>query len=272
MKLYHDDCLNVMPTIASGSVDAIIADLPYGNGITACEWDSVIPLDALWIQFKRVIKSKGAIVLFGSQPFTSQLIMSNIKMYKYSWYWKKERGTGFQFAKSQPLRLIEDICIFASGATTYNPQMIPLDRFYRHALPVIQGGTLNKGFKTINEPGNERLYKEYTHSYPHNLLSFCRNNASLHPTQKPVDLLTYLVLTYTNKGETVLDCTMGSGTTGEAAILSGRDFIGIEKDLKYFEIAKQRIGDAALCVQGSPKQITGKESDYQGLPLMEMQS
>lgn len=270
-QLYEGDCLEVMRRFDPASFHAIIADLPYGT--TDCDWDTVIPLRSLWVQFKRIIKPHGAIVLFASQPFTSHLIMSNIKMYKYSWYWKKERGTGFQFAKWQPLRRIEDICVFADGATTYNPQMIALTKSYKHALPIIrsqtiQNGTIGKVSKAIGGPDG-RVYKDYTHAYPHNVLSFDRDNSGsgIHPTQKPVDLIAYLIRTYTNPGETVLDCCFGSGTCGVACMETGRKFVGIEKDSHYFDVGLKRITDASRAANGQPKQLAGTESDYADAPL-----
>jgi len=243
MQLIKGDCLDKMRIIPNGSIDMILCDPPYGT--TACKWDSVIPLEPMWEQLKQIIKPNGAIVMNASQPFTTALIYSNIKMFKYCWYWKKERGTGFTFAKSQPLRNIEDVCVFCKTKTIYNPQTKPLKKPYRHALPIKQSITLNKGIKSIDNPTTEREYKTYTFSYPTSLLEFARDDVrkGFHPTQKPVALMEYLIKTYTNKGETVLDFAMGSGTTGVACRNLNRNFIGIELDLNYFEIAKRRIND-----------------------------
>jgi len=234
MVLILGDCLEKMALIPDGSVDAIITDPPYGT--TACKWDSVIPFEPMWDQLKRIIKPNGAIVLFGSQPFTSALIMSNPKMFKYCWVWDKGKGTGFLNAKKQPLRSCEDVTVFYSKQPTYNPQKTqgkpylckkggPTDNYRKDSKPEI-----------ITENSGGRC--------PLTLISFSRDNDKEHPTQKPVALLEYLIKTYTNEGETVLDFTMGSGTTGVACVNTGRNFIGIEKDAGYFEIAKQRIGEA----------------------------
>lgn len=233
--LHHGDCLDILPTLPAQSVDAIIADPPYGT--TACKWDSVIPLEPMWAELKRVIKPRGAIVLFAAQPFTSALVMSNAGWFKYAWTWAKERGVGFQIAKYRPMMQTEDVLIFANGSPSYIPQVVPLDKPKREKWASSKSGSspiahLNKG---------ERLA---TFRYPVNLLHFPRDAEKTHPTQKPVDLLAYLIRTYTNEGDTVLDFTMGSGTTGVAAMMERRNFIGIELDAGYFDIAKRRIGEA----------------------------
>jgi len=245
IKLYKGDCLDVMKKIPDKSIDMILCDLPYGT--TACKWDTVIPFELLWMEYKRIIKDNSAIVLTASQPFTSALIMSNVKMFKYCWYWKKEKGVGFTFAKFRPLGQIEDVPVFGKGKIKYNPLMVKLDKPYTHVLPRTQTDTLNSGIKTCVN-GNS-VYKEYTHKYPTNVLEYARdstkrNNKFKHPTQKPVALLEYLIKTYTLEGETVLDNCMGSGSTGVACVNTGRNFIGIEKDETYFEIAKKRIKEA----------------------------
>ena len=229
IKLLHGDCLELMSSIKSGSVDLILADLPYGT--TKNRWDSIIPLDKLWKEYNRIIKPNGAIVLFGSQPFTTKLIASNLKNYKYQWYWKKNKPSNHFNAKRQPLRNIEDICVFYKRQPTYNPQMVKRD--------VTVTGT-DYGKSTTYGSTKGGYTKTYTHKYPVNLLEYSRD-AQLHPTQKPVALLEYLIKTYTNEGETVLDNTMGSGSTGVACINTNRNFIGIELDDEYFEIAKERI-------------------------------
>lgn len=236
MDLILGDCLDVMPNLASASVDAIIADLPFG--ITNCPWDSEIQLDKLWEQYKRLIKANGQIVLFSSQPFTANLIMSNPKMFKYCWYWQKERGTGFLNAKRQPLRVIEEICVFY-WKTKYNPQMIPIDRPYKHLLPIVQSD-INNSVASCGKDA-EKKYGEHKEAYPKNILKFAREYKQLIPTQKPLSLLEYLVKTYSNESETILDNTMGSGTTGLACKNLNRKFIGIEKNPQHFEIAKNRI-------------------------------
>ena len=228
--LYCGDCLDILPTLPAQSVDAIIADPPYGT--TACKWDSVIPLDAMWRELKRVIKPRGAVVLFAAQPFTTTLIESNRAWFKYAWVWDKVGTANFAIAKFQPLRASEDVLTFGNGRTTYNPQM--------------RTGKLRKkgggGQCEIN--GMSRTHAVNDQYYPTNVIRISNANFAergLHPTQKPVDLLRYLVRTYTNAGETVLDFTMGSGTTGVACAMEGRHFVGIELDAGYYDIAKRRI-------------------------------
>jgi site-specific DNA-methyltransferase (adenine-specific) len=201
----------------------------------------------VWHHYKRICKDNAAIVLNASQPFTTALVMSNVKMFKYCWYWRKEKGVGFTFAKSQPLRQIEEVLVFSKNKTIYNPIMIKLDKSYKHVLPRTKTDSLNKGIKTCDN-GND-IYKEYTHKYPTNILEFSRdstkrNNKFKHPTQKPVALIEYLIKTYTNEGDTVLDNCMGSGTTGVACKNLNRNFIGIELDQTYYDIAKRRINNA----------------------------
>ena len=236
MILYQGDCLIQMMKIPDKSIDLILCDLPYR--ITDCKWDAVIPFPELWEQYRRVIKDNGAVVLFSAQPFTTTLIHSNRREFRYCWYWKKNNVTGFPFAKVQPMRCIEDICVFYRKAPTYNPQgLVKLDKLVRRekgpASKVYKGSTL----------GNATTQK-YT-NYPRHLLEFSNDaidaKKRLHPTQKPVALLEYLIRTYTNEGETVLDNCMGSGSTGVAAKRTGRHFIGIELSEHYFNIAKQRI-------------------------------
>ncbi len=229
IKLLHGDCLELMKDIPDKSIDLILADLPYGT--TKNRWDTIIPLNKLWKEYNRIIKPNGAIVLFGSQPFTTKLISSNLKNYKYQWYWKKNKPSNHFNAKRQPLRNIEDICVFYKRQPTYNPQMVKRD--------VAVTGT-DYGTSTTYRATKGGYTKTYTHKYPVNLLEYSRD-AQLHPTQKPVALLEYLIKTYTNEGETVLDNVMGSGSTGVACLNTNRNFIGIELDDEYFEIAKERI-------------------------------
>ena len=223
--LFNDDCLKIMAAIPSGSIDAVITDPPYGT--TACKWDSIIPFAPMWEQLNRIIKPNGAIVLFASQPFTSALIMSNTQNYKYCWYWEK-RPVNFLNAKKQPMRNIEDICVFNSRI--YNPQGL------------IRTKKINRRYNQPETVGGHGLtnISEYT-NYPNQLIKIINNDRGLHPTQKPVVLMEYLIKTYTNEGEIVLDFTMGSGTTGVAAVNLKRDFIGIELDKGYFDIAQARI-------------------------------
>jgi DNA modification methylase len=228
VKLLHGDCLEVMKDIPSGSIDAIITDPPYGT--TACKWDSVIDFGLMWEQLNRIIKPNGAIVLFGSEPFSSALRMSNIKNYKYDWKWDKIVPTNFLNAKRQPMRLFEDIIVFNSR--TYYPIMIKRDK------PI-------KGYATKSSTNSDikldKTTRVYSHKYPTNKIEFKKLKGTIHPTQKPVELMEYLIKTYTKENETILDFTMGSGTTGVAAKKINRQFIGIEKNEKYFKIAKNRI-------------------------------
>jgi site-specific DNA-methyltransferase (adenine-specific) len=229
------DCLERMKEIPDGSVDLILTDPPYGT--TACKWDSIIPLEPMWEQLKRVIKQNGAIALFGSEPFSSALRMSNIKNYKYDWIWDKKIPSGMSYARFQPMRQTENISVFCNGKTVYNPQMVKRDK-------PIKGGGMSKG-ETTNNQNLIALHKTYDYKNPTNLIIFDKiRKGSLHPTQKPIALLEYLIRTYTNEGETVLDFTMGSGSTGVACVNTNRNFIGIELDQGYFDIACKRIEDA----------------------------
>ena len=227
MMLHLGDCLDVMQGIPDGSVDMVCTDPPYGT--TACKWDSVIPFEPMWEQLKRIVKPNGAIVLFGSEPFSSALRCSNLDQYKYDWVWMK-RPVNFLNAKKQPLRKTERISVF--GAKTYNPQGL------------VNRSTVNRRTNSTKTVGGHGLsnVSEYT-NYPTDVLEFI-GERGLHPTQKPVALMEYLIKTYTNAGETVLDFTMGSGTTGVAAANTGRKFIGIEMDADYFTIAQARIQKA----------------------------
>ena len=231
-SLVNADCLEVMKYIADKSIDLILCDLPYGT--TACKWDSIIPFEPLWEQYERVIKDNGAIVLFGSEPFSTKLRYSNLKMFKYDWIWNKKIPSGMSYARFQPMRQTENISVFCKSKTVYNPQMIKRDK-------PIKGGGMSKG-ETTNNQNLKALRKTYEYKNPINIIEFDKiRKGSLHPTQKPVPLLEYLIKTYTNKGETVLDNCMGSGSTLVACINTNRKYIGIEKELKYFEIAKKRI-------------------------------
>jgi len=234
MKLFHGDCLEVMPTLDAGSVDMVLADPPYGT--TACKWDSIIPLETMWKQLKRLINPNGAIVMTASQPFTTTLIASNMKMFKYCWYWKKNRATGVLNAKKQPLRCVEDVCVFYKKQVTYNPQgVVSCDKLT---------STGNTGTGNSDNYGSVAVgtYNQTQTGYPRQVLEIKSVGKTVHPTQKPVALMEYLIRTYTNEGDTVLDFTMGSGTTGVACQNTGRKFIGIEKDAEYFAIAKERLG------------------------------
>ena len=246
INLMQGDCLERMKEIESGSVDMILADPPYGT--TACKWDSIIPLEPMWEQLKRVIKPNGAIVITGSQPFTTTLIRSNMKMFKYCWVWEKGQPSGFVQSKNKPMSKHEDIVVFSTGVTVhkgqskkrmeYNPQgLLPYGKKVRLASPSKGAGGVNCR-PSLKKHG----LQEFT-NYPDTILKF-NGQKGLHPTQKPVELMEYLIKTYTNETETVLDFTMGSGSTGVACVNTNRNFIGIELDQDYFEIAKERINNA----------------------------
>jgi site-specific DNA-methyltransferase (adenine-specific) len=237
IKIYLGNCLDIMTEIPDQSVDMILCDLPYGT--TKCKWDVIISFEPLWEQYKRILKSNGVSVLFGSEPFSSFLRLSNLKQYKYDWVWDKVTARGHLVAKKRPMQQTEYISVF--GGTVYYPQMIkrPPDKVEvrkktEYARTEIMGG------KTVNAPVN-KVYDEW---YPKNIIT-CSNAGSsvksFHPTQKPVELLEYLIKTYTLENEVVLDNCMGSGSTGIAAINLNRKFIGIELDENYYNIAKERI-------------------------------
>jgi len=238
-QVIQGDCLEVMKDIPDKSIDMILCDLPYGT--TACKWDTIIPFEPLWEQYKRIIKDNGAIVLTASQPFTSALVMSNIKMFKYEWIWEKEQGVGFQLAKYRPLIKNESCLVFSIGTPKYNPQKELLDK------PRIIKRKANSNGKSETSPikYSEERISTYTHKTPDNFLKFNRERG-LHPTQKPVVLFEYLIKTYTNEGDLVLDNCAGSGTTGVACKKTGRNFIGIEISEKYCEIARQRLRQEIL--------------------------
>jgi DNA modification methylase len=251
MNLMHGDCLEMMQLIPDGSVSMVLADPPYGT--TACKWDTVIPLEAMWAELKRLIKPNGAIVLFGAEPFSSLLRCSNISQYKYDWIWDKINGSNFLNAKKQPLRANENVSVFYKKQCTYIPQLIDRNKKnIRNPLKEYGNGvgTVYRNTKP-NFMFNSRREIPLEKGYPKNIIKI--NNKKnemhptkvLHPTQKPVALMEYLIRTYTNEGETVLDFTMGSGTTGVACVNTGRKFIGIELDQGYFDIAKERIYIAA---------------------------
>ena len=245
-NLYCGDCLEKLKEIPNESVDLILCDLPYGT--TASSWDKMLPMDKLWEEYKRIIKPNRAIVLFSQQPFTSLLITSNIEMWKYNWVWEKDNGTNFMNSHYQPLKITEDICVFGEGATSYstkgnliyNPQMTEGKPYtltsgqQKENSAVVRGKEGRKksgGYTTVNEGKR----------YPKNLIKFNRDKDKLHPTQKPIALCEYLICTYSNEGDVVLDNCMGSGTTGVACKNTNRNFIGIELNEEYFNLAKERI-------------------------------
>ena len=248
-KLLHGDCLELMKDIPDKSVDMILCDLPYGT--TACKWDTIIPFEPLLEQYERIIKDNGAIVLTASQPFTSILIMSNLNLFKYEWVWNKSRPTDFPNANNKPMKKHENVLVFSKGTTAngsngkmkYFPQgLINKERKIRRTSRGFQGERHNQKNEYISKFTN----------YPNSQLNFPSEGKTIHPTQKPVALFEYLIKTYTNEGETVVDNCMGSGTTGVACLNTNRNFIGIELDDKYFEIAKRRISEA----RNKPEQIT----------------
>lgn len=240
IDLKQGDCLELMKDILDGSIDMILCDLPYGT--TACKWDTVIPFEPLWEQYKRIIKDNGVICLFGSEPFSTELRHSNLKMFRYDWIWFKNMKTGFASAKYQPMKSHEIISVFYKKTPVYNPQ-----KRKRTTQPSgnkkTDWGECYGGFKTDSKPNNQTDYV-----LPNTVIDFIKcihaPETRYHPTQKPVSLLKYLVKTYTNEGDTVLDNCMGSGSTGVACVNTGRNFIGMELDPGYFEIAKKRIEDA----------------------------
>lgn len=234
VQLIHGDCLEVMKSIPDNSIDMILCDLPYGT--TACKWDSVIPFEPLWEQYKRIAKRDTAIVLTASQPFTTELISSNMAMFKYCWVWDKKKPGAIGIAKYQPLRVTEDVAVFCKGTHRYFPIKTPREKIKKYR---------NYKHSEINAPSLGAMSDDVTTDFycPKNIIDISNANqrGKVHPTQKPVALMEYLIKTYTNEGDTVLDNCMGSGSTGVACMNTGRRFIGIEKDDKYFEIAKKRI-------------------------------
>lgn len=249
-KITEGDAIEEMRKLADKSVDMILCDLPYGT--TDCKWDTVIPFKYLWTEYERVIKDNGAIVLTASQPFTSALIMSNPKLYKYNWIWEKPKSSNFMLAKKQPLKNYEEVCVFYKKQPTYNPQLIELTEQGKKRNKRTQNGTFNKTETVFGDTTRLKVleYKDKTMGYPKAIVKFNNvvNNQYkrelLHPTQKPVDLFEYLIKTYSNEGDVILDNCIGSGTTAVAAINTGRQFIGIERETEYCEIARQRIADA----------------------------
>lgn len=245
--LKQGDCLELMKDIPEGSIDMILCDLPYGT--TKCKWDIIIPFDKLWKEYLRLIKDDGAIVLFGKEPFSSQLRVSNIGMYKYDWIWVKDTKSNFMQANHQPLNNVELISVFGKGYVRdikdkvmmkYNPQF---SEGKEYKLPKV-----SKTTDLFSENHKNGVYKHYerdtTKRYPYNIIQFNMDKPKVHPTQKPIALLEYLIKTYSNEGDVVLDNCMGSGSTGVACVNTNRNFIGIELDKNYFNIAKERINNA----------------------------
>ena len=243
IKLYKGDCLEIMKEIQDESIDMILCDLPYE--ISACKWDKGIDLEKLWKEYDRIIKPDGAIVLFASQPFTSKLILSNIKEYKYNWTWIKDNATNFLNSHYQPMKKTEDICVFGKMAVSYSK------RGNMKYYPQIEEGkpyqTTNDVERRTNAVIRSTIRNVITNNkgtrLPTNVLEFKRDKEKIHPTQKPVELLKYLIKTYTKENDTVLDNCMGSGSTGIACKETNRNFVGIEIDDSWYEIARERIGE-----------------------------
>ena len=246
IDLRKGECLEVMKSIPDASIDSIITDPPYGT--TACKWDIVIPFEPMWQQLNRIIKPKGAIVLFGSEPFSSALRMSNIKNFKYDWIWQKNRGANFALVKYQPMKEHEIVSVFSNKTHNYHPikqkrKGKGLERIKRN-YNISKASNIAAGIKQTNTTTQGQELRQ-----PSSIQKFNTTEKGIkreHPTQKPIALMEYLIKTYTKENETVLDFTMGSGSTGVACVNTKRNFIGIELDSKYFEIAKQRIGQAQL--------------------------
>ena len=241
-KLIQGDCLVEMKNIPDKSIDMILCDLPYGT--TACKWDTVIPFVPLWEQYERIIKDNGAIVLTASQPFTSALVMSNPKMYRHQWVWNKNNSAGFAFVKIKPFAICEDVLVFGKKGVNYFPQMEV------RGEPRLKGGYSSKASENYTIIPSKSKSNTY---YPKNLINISSASqvGKIHPTQKPVALFEYLIKTYTNEGDMVLDNCMGSGTTGVACKNLNRNFIGIELDPTYFKIAEKRINEVPITLEGA---------------------
>ena len=268
VDLINGDCLVEMKSIEEHSIDLILCDLPYGTtdrkgseskknaGSRLLKWDTVIPLDKLWLEYKRVLKPRGAVVLTADQPFTSKLILSNVEWFKYEWIWKKKKTTGFLLANYRPMKQTEDVVVFSpAGAAaaskngknmTYNPQGLIEKRVKKKNNPKRLGKFLHnpKFMGENNKLLHETEYEQKYTNYPSEIIEFGLDKNVVHPTQKPVALMEYLIKTYSNENETVLDNCMGSGTTGVACVNTNRNFIGIERDEKYYDTAKSRIDES----------------------------
>ena len=237
VNLHLGDCLDILPTLADNSVNMVLVDLPYGT--TACKWDSIIPLDKLWKQYNRICKEDGAMVFTAAQPFTTILAASNLDNFRYEWIWEKPQGTNPMNVKVMPLKSHENILVFYRKKPIYNPQMWHSTPYSGFSSDTSKIGEVYGGAKSKHRDNPEGS------RYPKTVLKF-KQEKGLHPTQKPVSLMEYLIKTYSNEGETVLDNCMGSGTTGVACVNTNRDFIGIEKEEKYFKIAENRMNNPLL--------------------------
>jgi len=247
VNLHLGDCLDILPTLADNSVDMVLVDLPYGT--TACKWDSIIPLDKLWEQYNRICKKDGAMVFTAAQPFTTILAASNLENFRYEWIWEKPQGTNPMNAKVMPLKSHENILVFYRKKPVYNPQMwysTPYSGFSSNTSKIGEVYGSAKSKHRDNPEGSR---------YPKTVLKF-KQEKGLHPTQKPVELMEYLIKTYSNEGEVVLDNTMGSGTTGVACMNTNRNFIGIEMEENYYKIAEQRISSTV-----PPEQVAQQPSN-----------
>lgn len=248
ITLLQGDCLELMKGIEDASIDLILCDLPYGT--VSCKWDVIIPFEKLWEQYRRIVKENAAIVLFGSQPFTSVLGSSAVDILRYGMVWEKGRPTNFPNAKRMPLKGFEDILVFYKKQPVYNPQgLVRIDKQVKNTGTKTRKGSLKEnGDRTSvhNDLTKSDVYTQEFTNYPRGILKYTQDKVSLHPTQKPIDLCEYLVKTYTNEGMTVLDNCMGSGTTGVACVNTNRKFIGIEKDEGYFKIAEERIKQSMI--------------------------
>jgi len=245
VTLYCADCLDVLPQLEAGSVDAVITDLPYGT--TQCSWDEIIPLEPMWTQVKRLLKQRGVFVTTASQPFTSKLIMSNLDWFKYEWVWEKDKATGHLDAQKRPMRKHENITIFSKNSHQYNPQIF--DKPKKNIRPISRRAA-SDNYGAYNETASRNIPLDK--SYPQTIVKINTTNhgeRGEHPTQKPVALYEYLIRTYTNENDAVMDFCMGSGTTGVACVQTGRHFIGIEIDEKYYQIAEKRIRQAELQIR-----------------------
>ena len=244
IELFHDDCLKVLPNITDKSIDLILCDLPYS--VSACTWDKLIPVEKLWDQYKRVLKDDGVILLFGREPFSSLLRSSNLKMYKFDWYWVKPNGADFLNVKYKPFNVIETISVFTNNPVSYSKKHVGkqiryFPQFEQGKSYITKSGKQKNNASTVRSEIKSIVTENTGTRYPKNTLFFSRDKEKLHSTQKPVALLEYLIKTYTTEGEKVLDNCMGSGSTGVAAKNLNRKFIGIELEKKYFDIAEKRI-------------------------------
>jgi len=244
INLKQGDCLELMKDIPDGSIDMVLADLPYGT--TVCKWDNIIPFKPLWEQYKRIIKRNGAIVLFGTEPFSSKLRISNLEMYKYDWIWEKPQGVNFAQCNHMPMSVYEIISVFGNFGMSKNAKIQPV--YNPQGLIRVDKKKKAKTFTDHRPTSNNKDHVQKFANYPRQVIRF-KQDRGFHPTQKPVALLEYLIKTYTNEGDTVLDNVMGSGTTGVACVHTNRNFIGMELEEKYFDIAKERIEKAQLAIE-----------------------